>query len=175
MSPNVRASLAALLFTFVGALGFFVGGVWRYEVGVPLAVFYFLLVLNTFFSVRYFAAMTKPNDIVQNCFDAVLILFYIWLAFSLREPLQFAFVLTVFFGVTVLKYVLLRRGNLYRAIISRKMYMNAGGCAFSLLSLMLMGAGYVFPTVLVGTGAFIALTVYLLYVNPMYRTLPKTP
>ena len=84
---NVRAPLACGAFAVIALFTFFFFPPTNET--LFLAGYYALLLLNTFFAIKTIAAIT-PEDIIQVCFEGVLALIYVALAFSLGSILWFS-------------------------------------------------------------------------------------
>jgi hypothetical protein len=162
---------------FVGAIGIL--GAWMCAVFAPLtqellphAIFLAVLLLNTFFSIRFFANI-QPNDRAQMLMDIALAIIYILLALTLGHPISFALSALALFILSPAKYALMLEVIPHTKLLKKKILINllgAGACTLLLTSAFfeypLFGA-WAFAT------AFALANVYLLYVNPMYR-LPDT-
>lgn len=133
-----------------------------------LAGYYAVLVLNTFFSIRAFAAIT-PKNTVQGVFDGVLALIYIALACSFGSVLQFSAFSFVLFALAIGKYAHLNTLIARKNFLRRKMRINGLGALLSAVAFVtaLMGFSTLAAWMLF---VFFALAnVYLLGINPMYR------
>lgn len=157
------------------SFGFAVTGVvgWWYTNDVSitslfLLTYYAVLVLNTFFSIRTFSAIT-PSHLLQTIFDATLLCGYVVLAFSFNSVLQFSIVSAVLFLVAIGKYIHLKHITAPSELLKRKVRMNALGAllSFSCAVLTLFSSSMVAASVL--AVVFTAANVYVLYINPMYR------
>ena len=162
----VRALAAAFGFTLVGLLGFlFVPAPWAAK--LPNAIFYAALVLNTFYSVRFFDAL-PPQDRDERIIDAVLAILYIALAATIGFHVWFAVVSTALFAAAVAKYVLLLRVIDRPDILRRKIVIDGLGlvmCAVTLVATRLFDPLWsAWAEALI----FAAANVYLLAVRPMY-------
>ncbi|MBI4079685.1 hypothetical protein HY414_00445, partial [Candidatus Kaiserbacteria bacterium] len=126
-------------------------------------------VLNTFVSIRTFAAIT-PKNAPQNIFDLILALTYAALAFTVDSVLRFSLLSTALFVVAALKYIHLRSLIVIeRRLIARKILLNSLGAGLSSLAFIitLWGSANVAAWTLSLT--FTLANVYLLFVRPMYR------
>jgi len=161
-----RALAAAFGFTIVGLLGFlFVPASW--ETKLPNLIFYAVLVLNTFYSVRFFDAL-PPQDRDEHIIDGVLTVLYVALAATIGVHLWFAIVSTALFAVAVAKYVLLLRVMDRHDILRTKILIDGLGLVMCLATLV---ATLVFDPLWSAWAAalvFAAANVYLLAIQPMY-------
>src|SRR3989344_415830 len=89
INPAAKSVLATSAFSLAGIIS-----VLFYSVVSPFllphSIIYALLVLNTYFSIRFWSAL-QPQDSRQFLIDAILVLAYLALAFSMGEPAYFAF------------------------------------------------------------------------------------
>ncbi len=168
----LRAIAATLAFTLAGLLGFlFAPHLW--ELKAPNAIFYFVLVLNTFFSVRFFDAL-PPQGRDERVIDGILTALYLALAATIGWLLPFAVVATLLFAAATMKYVLLLPVMDRRDILYRKILIDALGFIMCLAALAATVWSDPFWAAW-GVAFFFALAnVYLLAVQPMYVD-PRTP
>src|SRR3989338_4569554 len=125
-----KAAIACLLFIGFGVFGWFRAS----EVfSLPLLLYYVILVVNTFFSIRTFAPIT-PRNTVQTLFDIVLAILYLALALSLGSVLAFSAISAGLFVLAVGKY-LHARTLIDHPLLPRKIRLNALGALLSLASL----------------------------------------
>jgi hypothetical protein len=133
-------------------------------------VFYGILLLNTYYSVRCFAALAPPDNRLQRLIDLTLIGIYASLAASLGEPLRFVGTATVLFAVATLKYTVLIGRVSADALLARKLRVDALGtiaCAWALGGML---GGHPSEAAWLLTGACAVANVYLLWVRPLYRS-----
>jgi hypothetical protein len=129
-----RALAATFGFALAGLLGFlFVPQPWAAK--APNAVFYAVLVLNTFYSVRFFDGL-PPQARDERVIDGVLTVLYVGLAATIGTLVPFAAVATLLFAAAVAKYVLLLRVVDRRDILRRKILIDGLGLALCLATLI---------------------------------------
>ncbi len=167
MSPTIRSWLATSVFALAGIIA-----VLFYSIVSPFLlphfIIYMVLVINTFFSIRFWAAH-QPNDIRQFLIDAVLVVAYLTLAFSIGEPLHFAIVsLGVFIAATI-KYVLMRGRTPHEALVEHKTFLDALGAIACAALLGGTLSGYALETAWIFAIGFSLANVHLLFVRPMYQ------
>jgi hypothetical protein len=133
----------------------------------PHAVFYAVLVLNTYFSIRFFESL-PPQDRDERAIDAILVVLYLALAASIGAPLAFALVAVLLFAAATAKYVLLLPVVDRRDILMRKILIDGLGLALCLA--MLLGTLLADPGWSAWAAAiiFAIANVYLLAIRPMY-------
>src|ERR1700738_2333154 len=97
LDPPTKALVASTVFAAAGVMGWYFA---RGEVEdatwlMPLLVFYATLTINTYSSIKLFSAIIPADDVVQACLDGVLVIIFLSLAYSLRNPTWF-FLMTLF-------------------------------------------------------------------------------
>lgn len=171
--PVFRATIAVILFVIAGVIGgLTVGQDWA--TALPLIIIYAVLVIDTFFSIRFFAAIT-PTSAAQNALDGLLAAMYILLALNFAQPTRFMFITATLFGVAVLKYVILYQRNHARTI-TRKIRIDVlGGVVF----LLAAGALWFFPVPAVSwtlVGLNVVANIDVLWRHPLYpRQVAQSP
>ena len=166
-NPAVKAWLATVTFSLAGLISlFFFATVSRYL--LPHAALYSILVLNTFFSVRFFAGILAVS-VRQTVVDGVLVVLYVALAYSLGDASALPLAATCLFAVAAVKYIIELGSNPHTAVLRRKIsidFLGAALCAAALAGTIL---GYPFESAWALAGIFALANVYLLAVKPMYR------
>lgn len=166
-NPTVKAWVVTVLFSFVGVVAFFYRAPFVPEL-VPELVFYAVLVLNTFFSVRFYSAL-QPKNSSQVCIDAVLVVAYIALAFSLGRPISFAFAALCLFIIAPQKYALMLELVPHATLLRNKILIDLSGAMLSAAVLGATIAGYAYAGAWVLAVLFTLANIYLLFIRPMYR------
>lgn len=167
MSPTTKASLGTLGFSLIGIAAFFYNAP-HTPLLPPHVIFYITLLINTFFSLRFFAPI-QPGNVSQTIIDAVCAAAYITLALSLGLAIPFGLSALALFVASPAKYALMLGLVPNAAMLRRKILINLLGTAScaGLLGITLLGHP------LQGAWAFaISFTlanVYLLAIKPMYR------
>ncbi|MEK7156273.1 MAG: hypothetical protein AAB790_00490 [Patescibacteria group bacterium] len=169
-NPTAKAVFATSVFSLSGIVSLLFYSV----VGpflLPHVVIYAVLVINTYFSIRFWSAL-QPQDSRQFLIDAILVLAYLALAFSMGEPTYFAFAAFTLFALATVKYVLMRGRTPYEATVERKTSIDALGafaCAVFILGVFL---GYALEATWLFAIGFTLANIYLLRIKPMYRLSP---
>src|SRR3954470_23834087 len=102
MNPKTRALGATYLFTCVGAWALLFHNVpWGFV--IPHAIFYTVLTLNTYYSVRLYTEIA-PEHTFQKSVDVALAVLYIALGLTMGLPMPFAFFALCIFTVAPMKY-----------------------------------------------------------------------
>lgn len=167
MNPRLRAFLVTYLFSTVGLWSVFFHAPSGIFV-VPHALFYAVLTLNTYFSVRFYSVFT-PDSLFQTGIDLALAAAYICLALSIGLPLAFSLFALVIFIIAPAKYAHMIGSTAHDATLRRKILIDLLGTALCMLVFALtltyheLSAAWIFAVL------FGAANIYLLGINPMYR------
>ncbi|MDO8514399.1 MAG: hypothetical protein Q7S50_02530 [bacterium] len=135
---------------------------------LPHSIFYAVLVLNTFFSIRFFSRLIAPSP-RQTAVDAILVVLYIILAYSLGNAFAFPLVATCLFLVATAKYVIELDSNPHVSVLKRKISLDLLGAALCAATLGGVLAGNPLASAWILAAVFAAANVYLLFIRPMYR------
>ncbi|HTR18468.1 MAG TPA: hypothetical protein VMH91_00590 [Candidatus Paceibacterota bacterium] len=163
---TLRAIMACAVFAVAGIVAFLYFP--RANESLLLAGYYAVLVLNTFLSIKAFAAIT-PKNIVQSLFDAALVLTYIALAFSLGSVLQFSVVSWILFVLANAKYAHLERLVPQKEFLRHKMRINWLGALLSAGAFVIAAFGFPIPAAWALFCLYGLANIYLLGIDPMYR------
>ncbi len=166
-NPTAKSVLATGVFSLAGIISALFYSVVSPFL-LPHFIIYAVLVVNTYFSIRFWSPL-QPNDMRQALIDAVLVLAYLALAFSMGEPTYFAFAAFALFVLAAFKYVLMRGRTSHEAIVERKTFIDALGalsCAVLIAGMLL---GYALEATWLFAIGFAIANVYLLLIKPMYR------
>ena len=167
MNPAAKSALVATVFSLAGIISALFYSVVSPFL-LPHFIIYAVLVLNTYFSVRFWGGL-QPKDSRQLLIDAALVGAYLALAFSMGEPTYFAFAAFALFALATFKYVLMRGRTPYEAIVERKIHIDAlgaFGCAIVIGGIFL---GYALEAAWLFAIGFSLANVHLLLIRPMYR------
>lgn len=135
---------------------------------LPILIFYVLLIINTYFSVKLFAEVI-PDLPSQRAIDAILVVFYGVMAFSIGNAALFGFFLAVFFTIATMKYVLVLGIVSQPRLLKRKI---TADCLGILLGLAVVGgimAGHETFSVWGLAIIFSVANVCMFFVWPLYR------
>lgn len=134
---------------------------------LPHTVFYAVLVVNTYFSIRFFAPRT-PDSIPQTMLDGGLAALYLALGFAIGRAGTFEFFALLLFMLATAKYVEMRRA-LPPAVYKRKIVIDLLGITLCAAALLGSSLGYAAFSAWAFAAVFLLANVYLLWVRPMYR------
>lgn len=166
-SPIVKAWSASIFFSLAGLFSFaFVAP--DSEFLLPHVIFYSILTINTFFSVRLFSPI-QPKDISQAAIDALLLVLYVATALSIGQSLGFAFFALCIFIAAPLKYSLMLGGVPFKDLLKRKILIDFAGtilCTFVLGASLL---GFELESAWALAVIFAVANIHLLFIRPMYR------
>lgn len=135
---------------------------------LPHIIFYAVLVLNTFFSIRFFSRIA-PENLSQIEIDTVLVILYFALASSLGRPILFAFFALCLFIAASSKYPLLLLVIPQTDVLKRKILIDLLGTATCAGILGATLLGYAFEAAWTSAILFSLANVYLLAIKPMYH------
>src|SRR5262245_26060466 len=104
-NPTVRANVATVCFTLAGvfAYGFRASDIPN---SLPHIIFYATLIINTYFSIGFFASRFRQT-ISQTVTDYFLFVLYLALALSVGHSLLFPLIAAAIFCAACVKYLLL--------------------------------------------------------------------
>jgi hypothetical protein len=134
----------------------------------PTALFYAVLVINTWFSVRFFSRL-PPIDRDESAIDGLLTVLYIALALAIGRNVPFIAIATVLFFAATAKYALLLRIMDLPLTLRRKMAIDSLGGLLCLVALTGALLGNEIESTWALALVFLAANVFLLLVQPMYR------
>jgi len=163
---TIKAIAACTAFTIAGVAGFIFFP--HTNETLLLVGYYAVLVLNTFFSIKAFAAIT-PKNTPQALFDAVLVLIYIALALSFSSVIQFSVVSWGLFVLANVKYMHLEGLIPQKKFLQHKMRLNWLGAFLSGVAFAIALLGLALPAAWTLFVIFSIAQFYLLVINPMYR------
>ena len=171
LDPRAKAMFACATFVVAGVIGSLLAIKQLSDTTIilPLLAFYVTLTVNTHSSIRLFSSITPAQDAAQRYFDSVLVIIYLFLAYSLRDPLLFVLTSLFLFITASIKYANLLGSIPHPKLLKRKLTIELCGT--------LLVAGVVAGTVLdyakesIWTLAIVfgISNVYWLLINPMYR------
>jgi hypothetical protein len=159
--------LATGLFAAAGIVGLFLSEA-DWAARAPTALFYAVLVVNTWFSVRFFSRL-PPIDRDEALIDGFLTVLYVGLAFAIGRNIPFIAIATVMFFAAVSKYALLLRIMDLPRTLWRKMAIDSLGGLLCLVALIGALSGYEIESTWALALVFLVANVFLLLVQPMYR------
>ncbi len=162
-----KAMVSTALFILVGLVSIWQMSFWA--ASMPLIIFYFTLIVNTYFSIRCFADLVPRGNLPQQLIDLVLGAIYIILAFNLSNQLTFILAATLLFAVATLKYILLFPLIGYSAFLQRKIFIDCLGIIACALALGAVLLSYGLLVSWLWAIIFIIANIYLLFIKPMYN------
>lgn len=163
-----RAAFATVLFIIAGILGWFLF-VTDVPASLPLVIFYAILIVNTYPSVRLFSSIVPRESGKHALADVMLAVSYLFLAASLGQPIQFAVSATVMFLVAAGKYTLMLYDFPYPKLLQRKIRIDLLGALMCTGVLAMMTLGYTLEASWTLAVLFALANVYVLGLKPLYR------
>lgn len=162
-----RAAAAAGVFSIIGLIA--LTSVVDWNKSWLLILFYALLVLNTYFSVRCFSSIAPRWEIKQELIDAALAVLYVMMVLNFNFAFNFVAISTLLFMVAVIKYVLLAEIIGYSKLLRRKIFTNTLGILLCFLTLIGILWGYGSQALPIWVAAFALTNIYLLLLKPLYN------
>ncbi len=166
LSSRIAALLISLGFLAVG-IGAWLSLVPDSTTALPHALFYLILIANTYFSIAFFSRIDAAT-VPQRVLDVVLGANYLLLAASIGRPALFESIGSSLFALATIKYMLLVRiVNL--KVVRRKIRIDLFGCGLCAAALAGSLIGYRLESAWAMTVVFAIANVYLLILRPMYQ------
>lgn len=168
LSPKNKTIITTCLLSAAGIFGLVYSGIDIYT-SLPLIIFYFIITLNTYFSLKLFTSLVLQQTFIQHLVDAALIAFYLMLAFSFNFPVRFIFAVTILFVCATLKYALLLGVIDYPVLLKKKIIIDIMGILLGLTSLGGILMGYPILSSWYIAIVFALGNIFFLIIRPMYR------
>lgn len=134
---------------------------------LPMLIVHSCILINTYFSVRLFADI-QPRGYVQGTMDTLLGALYLWMTFSLGNPIMYAASVTVMFAVATLKYVLMMGKIPHPELLIHKVKVDILGMVGSASPLVLFFLGYEVQLLWAWAIGFLAIQADIFFFNPLY-------
>jgi hypothetical protein len=169
MSYSLRkAVFFTLLAVTMGLVGTFVF-VTDWSVSLPLVIFYVILVINTYPSVRLFSSLIPIDDGKHALADFLLGGLFLFLPMTFGDPIQFTLcALVLFLGATG-KYSLMLDELPHQRLLTRKIRIELLGVLMCASVLALMNFGFVLSAAWALAIIFAIANVYVLVLRPLYK------
>lgn len=165
ISPTLKALSVTAFFSAVG-----IWGASHADPGflVPHAIFYVVITINTFYSVRFFSSFTPPH-LIQTLVDCALLAAYVALALSIGNAPLFSFFALAIFVVAPMKYAHLLGKTPYDATLRKKILIDLWGNALTAVVFAATAFGYPIEAAWFLATIFFIANIYWLIISPMYR------
>lgn len=166
-SPQTKTISATIFFIVAGLIGLM--RVTEWDASVPLIIFYAVITLNTYYSVKLFTDIVREHTVLQDLVDVILVCLYVYLAWNFSNPFIFSVTVLSLFIVATTKYILLFGKIPHINLLKRKISIDSAGIAMGIIAVTIMIYGN--PTY----GSWFLAAVFgvansiLLYIKPMYR------
>ncbi|MBC7836972.1 hypothetical protein H7X87_04350 [Acetobacteraceae bacterium] len=168
VTPPTKALLVSAVFSIAGAAGAY-GAQAYWPAILPLVVFYIVLTINSYFSIRLFSAITPPDDKVQQFIDAILFGIYIFLACAFAVLDLFFLGVLFLFIIAPLKYALLLGKIPHLKLLKKKIIIDLLGTLMAVAVVVGSLAGYSTESAWALAIIFAIANIYFLLINPMYK------
>ncbi len=165
MSSSLKALLVSLFFLVLAS---YRSVVFDLTPPLVLTLFYAVLCLNTYYSIKVFAALTNPWSISQNIIDALLVITYSILAWYLADVPTTLTLTVVLFGFALIKYFILPADFSSPRLLFRKKIIDGLGFVGALIIWFCVVMLHIQEAVWVWTAGFIIVNIYILWLKPLY-------
>jgi hypothetical protein len=165
---KIKAILTTIVFASLGVVSS-IYLISNWSESLPLVIFYFILIVNTFFSIKLFSAITPDGVLSQAIMDIFLFFIYLALLISINSQLLFVFFTLLLFILAIMKYTLLLGIVDHPKLLKRKILIDLSGALGSALVLGGILFGDTILSTWIFTGGFAFANVLLFFVWPMYR------
>ncbi len=142
----------------------------NWEYATPNLIFYFILLINTFFSIITFDPMVSKNILFQKNIEILLVAVYLFLSFKIDAPLWFSILGAMLFLVAIFKYYNLGKVGGFTGLIKRKIFVDVLGLLALLLTLIGVVLGFELASLWILAVAFSIVNFYLFFIKPLYIT-----
>ncbi len=166
--PKNKTMAVTAFLALVGIVSVAVTNI-NWYISLPLVLFYGMIVLNTYFSMRLFTHIAPSQKALHHIVDGLLVALFVLLALTFARPILFAFVVTVLFALAAIKYTLMLNDIPHPRLLKRKIVIDLLGKLMGLITLGGMLAGYTLISSWFLAITFTVANISLLFVWPMYR------
>lgn len=161
-----RAAAATVFFGVIALIS--LGSIVDLSKSWPLVVFYAVLLINTYFSIRTFASITPEENFGQKLIDAALVVCMLLMVFNFNSVLNFTILATLLFIIATLKYVFLTQLAGYSKLLYMKIRIDALGILFCFLAVVGTLWGYGRQASIIWATVFVLANIYVLWWKPHY-------
>lgn len=144
------------------------GSIVDWTKSLPLVIFYAVLLINTYFSVRSFASITPKENLGQQLIDATLVVCMLLMVVNFNSIINFTILATLLFIVATLKYIFLTQLAGYSKLLYMKIRIDALGILFCFLAVIGTLLGYGRDVSVIWSAVFVLANVYVLWWKPHY-------
>lgn len=169
MSYSIRRAMFVTVAAVIGGLVGWYFSITDWRASLPLGIFYAILVINTYPSVRLFSSLVPLEDGRHALADILLAFTYISLVVSFGNPSQFALCALVLFMVAAGKYSLMLHEIPHPSLLQRKIRVDLLGALLCAAVLAAMLFGWQYQAAWALAIVFALANVYVLMVRPLYR------
>lgn len=161
-----KAWSATVVFAIAGIVGFLIA---PFSLAVcAQVIFYSVLTLNTFYSVRLFLRL-EPRTVEQFLIDTALGCTYMALGFSIGHAWSFAFCALSIFVLAPIKYIRMLDVVPHTRFLRKKLTIDILGTILCTVVMGIVISGYGTIGMWVLAIVFALANIYFLRVDPMYR------
>lgn len=161
-----RAAAATVFFGVIALIS--LGSIVDWSKSWPLVVFYAILLINTYFSIRTFASITPEENLGQKLIDAALVACMLLMVFNFNSILNFILITTLLFIIATLKYIFLTQLAGYSKLLYMKIRIDTLGILFCFLAVVGTLWGYGRQVSVIWAFGFVLANIYVLWWEPHY-------
>ncbi len=168
MTSSSKALFWSIIFFLVGAVSW-IFSVKDFYASLPLGIFYAVLVINTYYSIRLFSSLAPKNNVLNNVLDILLGGVYLAMALHLNNPLYFVYLDLLLFIVASAKYSFLLKTIDHISLLKKKILVDLSGVMLCALTLGGMILGYTSVSAWFLATLFVIANILLFFVWPLYK------
>ncbi len=168
VDPKTKTLVTTTFFILAGILGslFRINNI---HDSLPLLIFYIVLTLNTYYSLKLFTEIVGKHTLLQDIVDGLLVIAYVSLAYTFNSPKLFIYIVIILFYIACLKYVLLIGRLNEPRLIRKKIIIDCSGLLMGVVALILLYSNSYFIASWFLATIFTLANIFLLFVWPMYK------
>jgi len=165
MNGKLKTYIFTIFFGIIG--GIMIWKNFNYPT-LPLTIFYLILLVNTFFSIEFFARIIPKKRIDQDIIDLSMVAIYLILILNLGNEVLYILSATILFIIATLKYAFLLDVVALK-VLKKKIIIDISGAIACSLALAGSLLGYGEITNWIWTSLFLIANIYFLGFKPMYE------
>lgn len=139
-----------------------------WKTSAPLVIFYAVITINTFFSIKVFSSLISPQEKIQWMIDIFLLLCYAAMAYYLQNPLKFALFAAILFAIATIKYSSQLGKINCPNLLKYKIIIDGLGTLSCVLAVGGMIFGYVEISAWTWSILFVLANLFIFFIKPLY-------
>jgi hypothetical protein len=161
-----KASFVSLLFFFWALIVVYKFKI--YPQSPAISIFYALMLINTYFSVRAFATITPKGNPIQGLCDFLLGICLAGMPLVFNSPINFVLINLFLFIIATLKYIFLIQLSSFSKLLFRKIRIDVLGILLCALCLAGILFGLSYWSLKLFAFTFLLANIYVLFHRPLY-------